>query len=633
MVKGCSARLLDLVNNVMDLAQSEKKKMDGIQECVPDTEVNFPNIVEEAIVMIGNSVDKTNKPLLKPGVRLLNKSVGAKVPLIKGDSHKCTQLLYNLMTNAAKFTERGSISVMFRHLPQEKRFEVDVTDTGKGISEAGQKRIFLPFEQENNGDCRSYQGIGLGLAVCKEIAELHGGSLRVQSVVGQGSTFTVSLPCEGNIGSVEVRGEPVPAKEEAARSEMTPAMPPSAQATPESDMESVPDFKTKPLILSVDDDDVNQEVIRNAIGDICEVSFTMNGDETLAFLDDQVTSKKSFPELILLDIQMPGMSGFEVCEEIRSRYAEKASSLPVTMLSAKAPSEMAAIQSFDSGGTDFVAKPFNPQILRRKVIAALKLLKTNGVRPGGMDVVASEASKCLKQHEHAAAIAKERATALEAELNDSRRQADEASGKVKALELEIASMKRSSESQKAEICKLLKERDDFQESTRSCTDPPPKHSRVRGKAPESHAARADSVPPRFQRVEKKQASSRLEAKVALDVSLIPKLLASRLQLCSKSAKQCKQLLKGSLQTSVCRPVHLDAVRLEEFESVHLSRQLTKLTGVTKVAVSELSMLEHIASNIGSIVNYAGSLDGSAGSAQHGEQAPSMSGGSSTDITF
>eukprot|EP00928_Gymnodinium_smaydae_P061780 TRINITY_DN4578_c0_g1_i3.p1 TRINITY_DN4578_c0_g1~~TRINITY_DN4578_c0_g1_i3.p1 ORF type:complete len:680 (+),score=103.89 TRINITY_DN4578_c0_g1_i3:139-2040(+) len=633
MVKGCSARLLDLVNNVMDLAQSEKKKMDGIQECVPDTEVNFPNIVEEAIVMIGNSVDKTNKPLLKPGVRLLNKSVGAKVPLIKGDSHKCTQLLYNLMTNAAKFTERGSISVMFRHLPQEKRFEVDVTDTGKGISEAGQKRIFLPFEQENNGDCRSYQGIGLGLAVCKEIAELHGGSLRVQSVVGQGSTFTVSLPCEGNIGSVEVRGEPVPAKEEAARSEMTPAMPPSAQATPESDMESVPDFKTKPLILSVDDDDVNQEVIRNAIGDICEVSFTMNGDETLAFLDDQVTSKKSFPELILLDIQMPGMSGFEVCEEIRSRYAEKASSLPVTMLSAKAPSEMAAIQSFDSGGTDFIAKPFHPQILRRKVIAALKL-KTSGIRPAAMDVVASEACKHMKQHEKEADIAKERAAALEAELKVLRGQAAEASGKVKALELEMSSMKSSSESQHAEICKLTKERDVLQELARKKTVAEARQLHVQAKAPEQrHAAHVESAPIRTQRVEKSHAPGRFEENDAGDVSLVTKLLASRLQLCSKSAKQCKQLLKGSLQTSVCRPVHLDAVRLEEFESVHLSRQLTKLTGVTKVAVSELSMLEHIASNIGSIVNYAGSLDGSAGSAQHGEQAPSMSGGSSTDITF
>eukprot|EP00928_Gymnodinium_smaydae_P061782 TRINITY_DN4578_c0_g3_i1.p1 TRINITY_DN4578_c0_g3~~TRINITY_DN4578_c0_g3_i1.p1 ORF type:complete len:294 (+),score=33.27 TRINITY_DN4578_c0_g3_i1:121-882(+) len=253
-----------------------------------------------------------------------------------------------------------------------------------------------------------------------------------------------------------------------------------------------------------------------------------------------------------------------------------------------------------------------------------------------MDVVASEASKFLKQHEHAAAIAKERAAALEAELNDFRRQAGEASGKVKALELELNSMKSSSESDKAEICKLLKERDDLQELSRSFTVPSPMQLRVRATAPQRHPARADSEPLRFQRVEKSQASRRLEADNALDMSFVPKLLASRLQLCRKSAKQCKTLLSGSLRPSVRRAVHLDATGIEESESEYILRQLTKLTGVAKVAVSELAMLEQIASNVDAIMHYGVEQNGWARSSRSGsleEESTATSSGNLTDATI
>eukprot|EP00928_Gymnodinium_smaydae_P001384 TRINITY_DN10508_c0_g3_i1.p1 TRINITY_DN10508_c0_g3~~TRINITY_DN10508_c0_g3_i1.p1 ORF type:complete len:275 (-),score=43.91 TRINITY_DN10508_c0_g3_i1:6-740(-) len=242
------------------------------------------------MVMIGNAVDKANKPLLKPGVRLVNASIGANVPLVRGDAYKCTQLLYNLMTNAAKFTERGSISISFRHLPDAKKLEIDVTDTGKGISEVGMKRIFLPFEQENSGDCRSYQGIGLGLTVCKQIAELHEGSLSVKSVVGQGSTFTLSLPCDDDMGTVEVKGERMGEGSfaetkaqtgQVMKPDIAVCSPLRSESAPASGFVSKSRSAKKPLILSVDDDDVNQEVVRNALSEAFEVECTMSGHETL----------------------------------------------------------------------------------------------------------------------------------------------------------------------------------------------------------------------------------------------------------------------------------------------------------------------------------------------------------------
>lgn len=112
---------------------------------------------------------------------------GCQVPLMMGDPQKCTQLVYNLVTNACKFTERGTVTIEANYDKEKQLLEVSVVDTGKGISKEGQKRIFSAFEQEQNGDNRSFQGIGLGLAVCTEIVELHEGTLRVSSELGKGS--------------------------------------------------------------------------------------------------------------------------------------------------------------------------------------------------------------------------------------------------------------------------------------------------------------------------------------------------------------------------------------------------------------------------------------------------------------
>eukprot|EP00445_Apocalathium_hangoei_P039453 CAMPEP_0203954084 /NCGR_PEP_ID=MMETSP0359-20131031/87270_1 /ASSEMBLY_ACC=CAM_ASM_000338 /TAXON_ID=268821 /ORGANISM="Scrippsiella Hangoei, Strain SHTV-5" /LENGTH=697 /DNA_ID=CAMNT_0050887593 /DNA_START=43 /DNA_END=2133 /DNA_ORIENTATION=- len=200
MIRGCAARLLDLVTNVMDLAQHEKRKQAGCPIPRPSAPVNIGDIADEVVLMLNAAVDKVNKPLVRPSVRLVNEITGMKLPLIPGDPYKCTQMIYNLVTNACKFTITGSVTISAKYVVEEHKVEVMVIDTGKGISDEGQKRIFQPFTQEQNGDARSFQGIGLGLAVCAEVAELHDGVIRVESELGVGSTFIVSLFADGSLG-------------------------------------------------------------------------------------------------------------------------------------------------------------------------------------------------------------------------------------------------------------------------------------------------------------------------------------------------------------------------------------------------------------------------------------------------
>lgn len=129
----------------------------------------------------------------------------------------------------------------------------------------------------------------------------------------------------------------------------------------------------RPLVLSVDDDEVNQEVIENALSEMCELVRAMDGSEALQCLRERRRANQCLPDLVLLDIQMPGMTGFQVCEEIRKSFEADHTKMPIIMVSARSPADQTALQCFDKGSTDFLCKPFNTEVLRRKVQVALKV--------------------------------------------------------------------------------------------------------------------------------------------------------------------------------------------------------------------------------------------------------------------
>lgn len=189
MINNCSRRLVDLVTNIMDLSTLvERKKMRLSRD-----PVHVPKLVEEVLMLTSNAEDKAGRPIQKSAVKLV-KQVPPNLPIIEADAHRCTQMLYNLVTNALKFTERGEVKVSATADDEKQVLTIAVSDTGIGILPESKDLIFQPFEQEDQSESRRYEGLGLGLSISKEIAVKHGGSLTVESEPSKGSTFYVTLP-------------------------------------------------------------------------------------------------------------------------------------------------------------------------------------------------------------------------------------------------------------------------------------------------------------------------------------------------------------------------------------------------------------------------------------------------------
>eukprot|EP00928_Gymnodinium_smaydae_P096434 TRINITY_DN8523_c0_g1_i2.p1 TRINITY_DN8523_c0_g1~~TRINITY_DN8523_c0_g1_i2.p1 ORF type:complete len:503 (+),score=78.92 TRINITY_DN8523_c0_g1_i2:171-1511(+) len=361
-------------------------------------------------------------------------------------------------------------------------------------------------------------------------------------------------------------------------------------------LDSKSESATKPLILSVDDDVVNQEVVKQTLSDAFEVVCTMSGHETLIYLDEMVTSEQRFPELILLDIQMPVMTGFEVCEQVRRHYGGKGATLPVMMLSAKVPVEKTAIRSFESGATDFVAKPFHPEILRKKIVALFNL-KLSGDRLVGFGSAEPEACQRLSQYEMEATRAKEHTADLEAKLQETEVRAAQAIDKAQQFELELVSLKKSSDLQKTEILQLSKMCEGVL-MQRKESQPLPSATKVRSSAKcelqsSDHLAIVELS---------SQTSCRRKVYSLSNASLVINLLLSRLQGCRKSAQMCKELLCGFLRLPVLDVDHGDTAVLEPSDSENPCSQLKMISWHTRVAISKLAMLEDVASNIGGILD-------------------------------
>ncbi|CAK9035495.1 Hybrid signal transduction histidine kinase A [Durusdinium trenchii] len=170
MISHCARRLLDLVMNIMDLSTLVQSKRLRLAR----DPVQMGKLIEEVQVLLSSAVDKAKRPIKKDTVRLII-DVPDQLPIIEADAHRCMQMLYNLVTNAFKYTKEGVVEVMARADDAKEILTVHVRDTGIGISPAACERVFLPFEQEDQDDNRQFEGMGLGLAISREVAVKHGG--------------------------------------------------------------------------------------------------------------------------------------------------------------------------------------------------------------------------------------------------------------------------------------------------------------------------------------------------------------------------------------------------------------------------------------------------------------------------
>ncbi len=361
LVAAGGRRLSSLVNDILDFSKLQHRDL-TLRPRPMDLESAIDHVLELSSPLVG-----------KRHIELLHKR--APVPAVLADEERVQQILHNLVGNALKFTKSGLVVVTCRPAQREGFVEVIVADTGIGIPKDRQEAIFESFVQADGSVAREYGGTGLGLSITKRLVELHGGSIRVESEVGEGSRFIFSLPtASAAAGEATVTVAPVAESLDTLREEAGPALDETVVATaPALSQEATQDTKESDAapgtILIVDDDPVNLQVLRNHLSlhhhTIVEAS---NGVEALRIVGDSTPV-----DLVLLDVMMPGLSGYEVCRILRETYSP--SELPVIMLTARnRTGEL--IAGLDSGANDYLAKPFEPGELIARVRTLLSLKRS-----------------------------------------------------------------------------------------------------------------------------------------------------------------------------------------------------------------------------------------------------------------
>jgi signal transduction histidine kinase/DNA-binding response OmpR family regulator/HAMP domain-containing protein len=288
--------LLAMINDILDLSRVEAGK-----EGVSVSRFALREVAGEVVAMLeAQARDK--------GIAL-SCLVGDDLPMLVSDSDKCRHILQNLVGNAVKFTEAGSVEIAARLVGGE--LHVAVRDTGIGIAAGQLPHIFDEFRQADEGTARKYGGTGLGLAIAKRYAELLGGAIEVESAPGQGSTFTFRVPLA--VGDAEAA--PTAIAGERAAAEQADGSAPHARG------------EGKTLLLVEDNGPAIIQLTDILHAEGYRVCVAHNGKEALALLGEKP------PEAVILDLMMPEIDGFHVLRSIRD--VERTAHLPVLILTAK----------------------------------------------------------------------------------------------------------------------------------------------------------------------------------------------------------------------------------------------------------------------------------------------------------
>ncbi|MFJ8528083.1 ATP-binding protein [Bacillus sp. NPDC094106] len=334
-------RMSYLLNDLIDVKRMEQKEMT----------INKQALELQPII---TTVVDMQKFIMEEKRLRINMNIPAQFPLVLADQNRVIQILFNLLHNAVKFTDEGFITIDVEE--QNNYAVIHVKDTGIGIDQETQKRIFLPYEQ---GDS-SYQesgGFGLGLSICKQLVEMHGGTLTVTSFIKQGSIFTFTLPLAEKLQN---ENEQTPVFSQ-IKMEHVPSLPQLQQ----SGVENNNSASNKPRVLAVDDDPINLKVLKSILPqEEYELETVTTGMEVLNRLNMEW-------DIILIDVMMPTMSGYELTKAIREQYS--ISELPILLLTAR--SQPADIYTgFLAGANDYIVKPVDALELkvRMKALTDLK---------------------------------------------------------------------------------------------------------------------------------------------------------------------------------------------------------------------------------------------------------------------
>ena len=325
-IQVCGQNLLMLLNNVLDLARIENDKTE-MEYSVSDIEKDFRN----CLAMFRNQADSKGQTLTVT-TQLLHPYIYADVPHL-------TEVCTNLVSNAVKYTGAGgTIRCGVTQKPGEKEGWCDtvvtVADNGIGMSQEFQQHIFEPFERERTSTVSKVEGSGIGMGIVKKLVGLMGGTVEVESKIGVGSTFTVTIPCR------------IASEEEAQ----------AKRAADPADRESLRGTR----ILLTEDNDLNAEIATELLQEEgCTVDRAKDGVECVDMLEKAANGTY---QLILMDVQMPVMNGYDATKKIRRMDDPQKANIPIVAMTANAFSEDKQV-ALDAGMNDHIAKPINMSVL------------------------------------------------------------------------------------------------------------------------------------------------------------------------------------------------------------------------------------------------------------------------------
>ncbi|GBF75627.1 hypothetical protein PA598K_04046 [Paenibacillus sp. 598K] len=340
LIQETARRLSTLVGDILDLERIKRNDL-RLQPAAVDARSTASLVLELLEYLVA---DKK--------IQLVNR-IPAKLPPLHVDESRFRQVLYNIVGNAIKFTEHGSVSILAEQ--ENDRIKLTVQDTGIGIRREDWQRMFQSFTQSEEGRVQRSGGIGLGLSISRQLIELMDGEIFIEaSGQGQGTRIAIRLPVSGET-------------------------PQSGRAAPIHDIQPprMADEETgepfdagqRYILLAVDDEPANLQILRGLFpGEGFELLTAANGREGLRLLEANPQV-----DLVLLDVMMPQLSGYEVCRNIRSRFTMF--DLPVVVMTARnTPHDVA--QGFAAGANDFIAKPYNAWEVQARVKTLLELKRS-----------------------------------------------------------------------------------------------------------------------------------------------------------------------------------------------------------------------------------------------------------------
>jgi PAS domain S-box-containing protein len=332
-ILSAARHLLALINEILDLSKIEADKMDLCLEAI-----DVRAMLEEVVTTV--------RPLALRNGNRIETSFDEPLGLLHADLTRIRQVLFNLISNACKFTEKGTITLLARReaCADGDWLELSVADTGIGMTSEQLGKLFQAFTQASAGTSRKYGGTGLGLAISRKLCRMMGGEVSVQSELGRGSTFVVRIPAQSSTAEVEPRAEQPPYR---------PA--PTAAV------------RSEDVVLVIDDDPTVHDLISRMLArEGIAVATASNGAEGLCL------ARQLRPLAITLDVLMPGMDGWAVLRELQAD--PELAQVPVIMLTIIEDRNL----GFSLGATDFLTKP----IERERLVATVrKHLRSERPRP------------------------------------------------------------------------------------------------------------------------------------------------------------------------------------------------------------------------------------------------------------